>query len=255
MAVTFLRRISYYSKSTFMKKLFLAFLLFTAAGKLAAQKTFNDANAEKRTVGSFHGIEVATGIHLYLSAGNTEEVAVSADKTAHRDKIVTKVENGILKIHYETKLGSINKKDESKNLKAYVSYKMLDELTVNTGAEVEISGVLSSSSLVLKANTGGLVKGELNITDLEVSQNTGSKITVSGKAEKIEVDGDTGSKFLGENMTTGSCNINVSTGAQVWIRAEKELQVKASTGGVVKYKGTASIKEIKTNTGGSVTKI
>ena len=36
----------------------------------------------------------ATGIKLMLSEGNTEEVAVSADKPEYRDKIVTKVENG-----------------------------------------------------------------------------------------------------------------------------------------------------------------
>lgn len=239
-----------------MKKLFFSFLLLAATGgMLLAQKTFNDPNAEKRTVSSFHGIEVSTGITLYLSEGVTEEVAVSASKTEYRDKIITKVENGILKIHYETKTGSINRVRESKNLKAYVSYKALDKLDVNTGAEVEISGVLKSSSLELKANTGGLVKGEINVSDFKVSQNTGSKITLTGKADKLEIEGDTGSKFMGENMSTVSCDANVSTGAKIWITTEKELKVKASTGGMVKYKGTASIREVKTNTGGSVSRI
>ena len=41
----------------------------------------------------------------------------------------------------------------------------------------------------------------------------------------------------------------------VLVKAEKELQVKANTGGNVKYKGSPAIKEIKTRTGGSVTKI
>jgi hypothetical protein len=132
---------------------------------------------------------------------------------------------------------------------------MLDKLGVNTGAEVEINGVLKSSSLELKAKTGGLVKGEVNISGLKVSQNTGSKITLTGKADKLDIDGDTGSKFMGEDMATVSCYVNVSTGAKVWIKAEKELQAKVSTGGMVKYKGSASIKEIKTNTGGSVSKI
>lgn len=239
-----------------MKKLFLFLILATViSGAVSAQKTFNDLNAEKRTVSGFHGIEISTGITLYLTEGSTEDVAVSASKTEFRDKIVTKVENGILKIFYHTKTGSINRINESKNLKAYVSYKALDKLDVNTGAEVEISGVLKSSSLSLNANTGGLVKGEVNIADFKVSQNTGSKITLTGKADKLEIDGDTGSKFMGENMSTVSCDVNVSTGAKIWITTEKELKVKASTGGMVKYKGTASIREIKTNTGGSVSKI
>lgn len=220
-----------------------------------AQKTFNDPNAEVRTVSGFHGIEVSTGIELTLTEGSSEAVAVSAANVEFRDKIITRVENGILKIYYETKMGAINKKKESKNLKAYVSYKNLDQLNVNTGAEVEIVGVLTSSSLKLKANTGGVVKGKVDITNFTVDQNTGSKITLSGKAEKIEVTGDTGSKFFGEDLETINCIVRVSTGAGIFITVQKELNVKANTGGYVRYKGAAGIREIKTNTGGQVSKI
>ena len=60
---------------------------------------------------------------------------------------------------------------------------------------------------------------------------------------------------MGEELSTTSCIVLVSTGATVLVKAEKELQVKANTGGNVKYKGNATISEIKTHTGGSVTKI
>ena len=238
-----------------MQKLFLSFLVMVFSVAVMAQKTINDPNAEKRTVSSFHGIEVGTGIELSLTQSNTEDVAVSAAKTEHRDRIITKVENGILKIHYDSKMGSVNKIKESKNLKAYVSFKTLDVLNANTGADVEIVGALKSNILSIKANTGALIDGEVEVTTLKVSQNTGSKISFSGRADNLAVDGDTGSKFKGEDMATSNCNVTVSTGARVSVKAEKELQVKANTGGVVRYKGNAYIKEIKTNTGGTVSKI
>jgi hypothetical protein len=239
-----------------MKKSFLFLLLM--AGLVAtsfAQKTVNDANAEKRTVPGFHGIEVATGIKLTVTKGTTEEVAVSASETEFRDKIVTEVVDGILKIHYETKTGAINRKNESKNLKAYVSYKSLDELTVTTGAQVKIDGVLESTTLDLKANTGALVDGEVKIGTLTVSQNTGSKITLSGKVDKLEAEGSTGSKFMGEDLNTNTCSAEMGTGAGIYISVDKELNVKANTGGYIKYKGNAGIREVKTNTGGTVSKI
>jgi hypothetical protein len=239
-----------------MKKIILSLMLFTGlAIPVFSQKTVNDPNAEKRNVSGFHGINVATGIELILSAGNTEEVAVSASQTAHRDKIITEVVNGILKIHYETKTGAINRRNESKNLKAYVSYKALDLLHVTTGAEVIIDGRLEAPALELKAGTGGLVKGEINIGTLKVNQNTGSKITLSGKVDKLEAEGDTGSKFMGEDLNTATCTVEMSTGAGIYISVEKELNVKANTGGYIKYKGNAGIREIKTNTGGTVSKI
>ena len=239
-----------------MKKTFLSLLLF--AGLVTTtfgQKTVNDANAEKRTVASFHGIDVATGIELTLTKGATEEVAVSASEKEFRDKIVTEVVNGVLKIHYETKSGAINRKNENKRLKAYVSYKSLDLLHVTTGAEANIDGVLEATTFELKANTGGLVKGEINIGTLNVDQNTGSRITFTGKVDKLEAEGDTGSKFQGENLTTNTCVVEMSTGAGIYISVEKELNVKANTGGYIKYKGNAGVREVKTNTGGTVSKI
>lgn len=239
-----------------MKKLFLSLLVVAALSSFSfAQKTINDPNAEKRTVTSFHGIDVGTGIVLNLTKGSTEEVAVSASETEYRDKIVTEVVNGILKIHYETRTGAINRKDQSKNLKAYVSYTGLDQLDASTGAKINIEGKLESPSLKLKANTGGLVNGEINIGTLKVDQNTGSKITLTGKVEQLDASGSTGSKFLGENLTTNSCNAEMNTGAGIYISVEKQLSVKANTGGFVKYKGTASIDEIKINTGGKISKL
>ncbi len=239
-----------------MKKLFSSLFLIVFAGlTVFAQQTVNDPNAEKRTIAGFHGIDVATGIELTLTKGNTEEVAVSAAATGFRDKIMTRVENGILKIYYETKTGSINKKNETKGLKAWVSYKSLDKLYATTGAEVKIDGVLEASSLDMKANTGAKIDGKVDIGTLSLDQNTGSKVTLSGKAGKLEAEGSTGSKFTGEDLSTTTCNVQVSTGARIIVNAEKELQVKASTGGTVKYKGGAGIREIKTNTGGTVSKI
>ncbi|HVT87146.1 MAG TPA: head GIN domain-containing protein [Chitinophagaceae bacterium] len=239
-----------------MKNIFFSFLLIIVFSNFSfAQKTIDDANAEKRTVASFHGIEVGTGIVLTLTKGNSEEVAVSASDTLYRDKIVTEVVNGILKIHYETKTGAINHKNERKELKAYVSYKTIDLLHVSTGAKVNIDGKLESPSLDLKANTGSLVNGEVNIGTLKVDQNTGSKITLTGKVDQMDASGSTGSKFIGENLSSNSCHAEMSTGAGMYISVEKQLSVKANTGGYVKYKGTASINEIKTNTGGFVSKI
>jgi len=239
-----------------MKQLFLSLLLTATVCNLLAQKTINDPNAEKRTISSsFHGIEVSTGIELFLTEGSTEEVAVSAAKTEFRDKIITQVENGILKIRYETKMGAINRKREDKELRAYVSYKKLDKLDATTGASIEINGVLSAASLDIKSNTGGEVKGEISITTLKVKQNTGSIITLSGKAESLDVDGDTGSKFMGKGLKTTNCTAVASTGAGVTITVDKELEAKANTGGYIKYRGDGSIRTVKTNTGGSVSKI
>lgn len=238
-----------------MKKIFLSILIFTAAfSQIFAQETINDANAQKRNVIGYSGIDVATGIKLILTQGETEDVAVSAATTEFRDKIVTNVVNGILKIYYEPKMGAINKKGESKNLKAYVSIKTINKLNVSTGAEVEIKGTLRAATLKMSVNTGAVVNGMIDVDDLEVSQSTGSEIHFTGSADKLDVNGDTGSMFKGYELKTDNCEVRVSTGAGIYISVNKELNVRANTGGYVKYKGEAGIRDIKTNTGGTVSR-
>src|SRR5213075_1215330 len=100
-----------------MKK-FIALSLVTGLAIAGlAQKTIHDANAEKRTVSSFHAIQVSGGVDLYLSQGS-EAVAVSASETKYRDRIHTEVKNGVLKIWYEN-LSNINIsfREMKKNLK------------------------------------------------------------------------------------------------------------------------------------------
>lgn len=256
MGVTFRGVEAYHIETSFMKRLLLCFILFSATGMISrAQTVINDLNVEKRTTSSFHGIEVGTGIQLTITNGSVEEVAVSAASVQFRERVVTKVENGILKIYYESKTDAINRSKERKDLKAYVSYKSLDQLEATTGAEVTIDGILTAASLRLNATTGARINGKISSSDLKVHQNTGSVITLSGKAEKLDVEGDTGSKFDAEDLVTGICNVKVSTGARIWVTANKELTAKANTGGNVKYKGEPAIKDIKRSTGGTVSKI
>jgi hypothetical protein len=238
-----------------MKKYLFALIAILSVTAMQAQMLVNDANVEKRAVTGFHGIEVSTGITLILTAGTAEEVAVSASKTEFRDRIITSVENGILKIRYENKLKSIDNRKEKKELRAYVSYINLDRLDANTGAEVEIEGALKANLLAMNVNTGAIVKGKIDIKQLEIDQTTGSIVTLTGEATSVKADGTTGSIFKGTDLRSDNCQASTTTGAGIYITVDKELSVKANTGGFVKYKGNAGVREIKTHTGGSVSRI
>src|SRR5262249_27803009 len=102
-----------------MRKILACALLVGLSLAAIAQKTINDPNAEKRSVSSFHGVEVSGGIDLYLTQGD-EAVAVSASEAKFRDRIRTEVKNGVLKIWVETGSG-FHLDWGNRKLKAYVS--------------------------------------------------------------------------------------------------------------------------------------
>ena len=102
-----------------------------------AQNVVYDANAQVRKVGNFNGIDVSNGIVLYLSQGSTQAVAVSADDAKYVDKIITKVENGVLQIKVESGVWN-GFSWGNKKLKAYVTCTELTSLGVSGGSIAKI---------------------------------------------------------------------------------------------------------------------
>src|ERR1700710_753744 len=129
-----------------MRKLYVVLLgvLLVLSGR--AQKTIvHDPNAQVRAVKGYHGIEVGNAIDLYLSQGDEETVVVSARDERWRDRIITEVVDGILKIRLQSgKFSTGNNK-----LKAYVSFTNLDRLTASGASDVYVDGVISGSKLSL----------------------------------------------------------------------------------------------------------
>jgi len=237
-----------------MKQIVLGiFMLLAGSVALQAQDWTPVPGAVKRDISGFHAIDANSGINVVLIASDKEDVYVSASTDEYRDKISTFVEGGVLKIKYDLQIGKHKK--EERNLKAWVYYKQLDMVNASTGVVVHWQGTLKATTMKMKVNTGAIVNGAVDITDLDVDQDTGSIVTLTGTSVRISVKGDTGSIFKGADLVTQNCSASASTGAGVYITVNKELNVKANTGGFIKYKGEGGIREVRTNTGGSVSRI
>jgi hypothetical protein len=238
-----------------MKKLFLSLITVISLSAFAQEKTVvNDANAQKRTLsGSFTGISVSDGVDLYLTQGSEESIAVSTSDEKYMERFKTEVENGILKIYYDTK-GIKWSANDRRRLKAYVSFKALQKLHASGGADVRMQGSLDVEDLDMKFTSGSAFNGNLKAKVLTVDQSSGSSINISGNADKIDIGVSSGAVFKGYDLAVDYCTAKASSGGGVRITINKELSAKANSGGGVKYKGNAVIKEIDINSGGSVKK-
>ncbi len=232
-----------------MKKLFSLLCLLYAVNFANAQKTINDPNAEARKVSSFSGIDVSGGIDLYVSAGD-EAVAVSASKPEYRDRIKTEVENGILKIWYDSKLGiSIN---GNKNLKAYVSYKTLKSLEASGGSDVNVDGSIVTNDFSLHVSGGSDFNGAVSVSKLNVRQSGGSDVKISGKATNLDVEASGGSDFKGYDLIADVCALQASGASDIEITANREISARASGASDIHYKGTPTVKEARASGASSV---
>jgi hypothetical protein len=233
--------------------LLTVFILAGAAAIAQNPKIINDPNAQKRTVSSFHGIAIHSGIDLYLNQGGDETVAVSASDPEYRDRIVTEVQDGILHIYMDDKWhwnwGWGNHK-----LKAYVSCKMLDDLKASGGSDVYIDGTVKSEKLELHLSGGSDLHGKLEIGELTVGQSGGADAYIGGSASKLFVHVSGGSDFHGYDLMVDDCHAQASGGGDVYVTVNKQLDASASGDSDIHYKGSGSVRESHTNGSGSVSR-
>ena len=243
------------TKKITMKQIFIAFLTLLSLNVVAQDNTIvNDNNAEKRTLsGNFTGITVSDGIHLYLTQGNEESIAVSASEQKYMERLKTVVENGNLRIYYDNSgLNWVN--GDKRKLKAYVSFKTLEKLHASSGADVNMKSILAVNKLDCSFSSGSQFTGEVNITQLQVSQNSGSAVEMSGKTSELKVEASSGAVFKGYDLAVDFCDAKATSGGGVRINVNKELNAKANSGGGIHYKGNAVIKDLDVNSGGMVKK-
>lgn len=230
---------------------FLLLALFLTTGA-SAQKVIHDPNAELRNVGSFHAVEVSMGIDLMLSNGD-EAVAISAKDAGTRGRIKTEVKNGVLKIWFEWKQGLKLSIGGNNPLKAYVSFKKLDRVSASGGADVHVDGSINAENLSINLSGGSDFDGKVMVkSELEISVSGGSDMDISGEARKIKVDASGGSDLNGFGLKTEECTVEASGGSDISITANKEITAEASGASDINWKGTASVKKIRTSGSGSI---
>lgn len=238
-----------------MKSIKLFTLILFAAGSLLASKLMaSDSGNDRQTrqVSGFHGISVTSGIDLYLTQKNVEEVVVEADSD-DIDKIITEVEGGILKIYIRQK-SWLNINWNNDPLKVYVSFKTLDRLDASAGSDVESESVIKLDKLKLQASSGSDVELELEANELDVEASSGSDIELKGKASFMEISASSGSDIDAGNLETKKCHAGTSSGSDIKINVSEELDANASSGGDISYSGNPSQKNINESSGGDVYK-
>ena len=228
-----------------MKKLLFSLLVTGLITTASAQKTINDANAEKRNVSGFHAIEVGGGIDLYLSQGE-EAVAVSASKNEYRARIKTEVKGGVLKIWYEWN-SNLRFDWSNHKLKAYVSFKDIDRLEGSGGSDISVDGSIKVAKLAMEVSGGSDFDGKVETSELNIQASGGSDVRISGKTDRLIIDASGGSDFKGYDLASDICNVEASGGSDVHVTVNKELSANASGGSDVYYKGTGMIRDLKTS--------
>ncbi len=239
---------------------------------LTSENTSSYLSGESRNVGEFSGIQVSTGVNVVFKQETPTNVKVIADA----DKlqyIVTKVENGVLKVYVDTKA---QKNLKFKNISVNVSSPRLDNIKTSSGSTFTTINSVKENNLSIDASSGSIVKGKFNIaSDTKVEATSGSDIKIDINSKNIEFKGSSGSStsFDGqagvasfdissgalckaENLRSNQVEAESTSGASLSVNAVDKLNARAASGGLIKYKGNPEItSDISKNSGGALKQI
>lgn len=226
----------------------LSFLFVVATTGLYASGS--GSNRQTRPVKGFHGISVSTGIDLYLTQKNVEEVVVEADSD-NLDKIITEVEGGILKIYIKEK-SFLNFNLKQSTRKVYVSFREIDQLFASAGSDVVSESPVKLDRLSLDASSGSDVRLELEASEINVESSSASDVTLKGKTNVFRANASSGSDITASDLYAQKCFATSSSGSDIRVYASDELTANASSGSDITYLGNPAKKDINESSGGDV---
>ena len=231
----------------------------------------NENISSIRTVEAFHGVDISAGVIVDFTQGNDRKVEVIADADKMQ-YVKTKVENGILKVSIDR---SSNKNLKFKKLLVNIQNPKLDNLYVSSGSIFKTKNKVSDEKLNAQINSGAIITADFDYSEMTIQANSGSVLTLDINAKMLDFSGNSGmiinAKGNAENASFklgsgASCNaqnlisknvkVDVNSGAIAKVNASYSLDVSASSGAIVQYKGNPEVNSnVKKSSGAIIKKI
>lgn len=222
--------------------------LFTSSCLLQSTVKGNgNVTTEERDLEDFNALNVSRGMNVYVTMGNDYKVVVEADENLH-NSIVTELHGDELQIK------AIDIIRNASSLKVFVTLPQLEAAKSSSGSNVYSENVLKVNDIDLAVSSGANLTFSLQAGAVEAKASSGSNIFLEGNAISINAKASSGSNIKAGDLKAKSARANVSSGANIWLSTENELQATASSGGNVFYNGNPSGIEISKSSGGNVIK-
>jgi hypothetical protein len=196
--------------------------------------------------GDFTGVEANSGMDVVVEQSDVKSVVVEADDNI-QEHIITKVENGILKISSD-KSGFMN----VKKMKVTVKTPIIKSIEAGGGSSLTSMNVIKSDEISIKADSGSSIEMNVESDKIISESGSGSTINLSGKALTYDSSSSSGSTTESGKLLANEVTAQASSGSSIEVNAIVKLVAKASSGASVDYVGTPKSLTKEENSGGSV---
>lgn len=249
MGCNFMDSLSFYEKSPIMFKkqsIVVAFILLiiTSACAQTSKKMVFDGAAEDRKLSGFSAINLSNAFDVYISQGTEDAVAVAANDASVTKNIKTHISGGVLYISFEQKGWGSWKNNK---LKAYITVKDLQKLTVSGACNVSFVDAITSNNLQISMSGASDIKGAVKVNGLKVGASGASNISLSGTATDTDFNVSGACSIKSLDLITDNCAVVASGASSIRLTINKYLKANVSGASDIRYKGTVGRFETRTS--------
>jgi len=201
-------------------------ILGTGAAALALTAM---AETQSYTAGGFDRIDVASGLSVVYSAGDSHSVSADFERGGPED-VSVEVDGDTLEI--QRKRGGMGWGRDSVRATFTVTSPELRGVEVSSGASF--------------AGTG------IDAERFELELSSGASASLSGRCGEIEADVASGASADAEGLSCREAEIDAASGASISLAVSEELSVDASSGASVKVSGSPEVRELDQSSGARV---
>lgn len=223
-------------------------LLFTSCIFSPTIKGNGNVVSEERELDPFDEIKASRGINLYLTQGESKPLVIEAD-----ENLLEVIETEV--VGHELIIKSTANVRNAKSFKVFVTAPKFEAIKGTAGCNIYSENEISSDELELRASAGSNINLEINTTMVDAASSAGSNIKLEGLAEDFYGRASSGSNIKAEDLKTKKAEAKVSSGANIWITADKRLEASASSGGNIFYAGDPGETDFHKSSGGNVIKM
>ncbi len=201
--------------------------------------------SEMRQLDSFTGIEASGNVEVTLFQEGRHAVQITTDDNLI-GLVVTEVKNNTLKIYYQ----QFGKTRDKIYLDVYLDE--LESLSVNAGARLKSSGVLSGMKLDHQVNAGAFSEIEIDYSHLDLRVTSGAHATLSGQADMAVISSNAGAQIKAGSLMVREADVRGNSGSITNLHISDRFSARMSSGAQLNYTGNPSEKDTSTSSGGSV---
>jgi hypothetical protein len=206
-----------------------------------------DMVTKMRTVGEYDKIAVGGAFDVKLIAGEEGKLTIKIDENL-LEYLVTKVENGKLKIKWQKGINISSRK----GIMITVPFKDIDGVSLAGSGDVYSDDIIESTSFKASLSGSGNLKLHVTSQDIKTAISGSGDIELRGSTDKLKCSIAGSGDIKAYELKSKNASVSIAGSGTIRIFVDNNLKARIAGSGDVYYKGEAKRQDVKVSGSGSV---